>query len=129
MRMRKGILSVLILLALANTVHFVNGIPIFLSSVGDPPQTLPVRAQRVNVLIDNGYVMTNVSQEFYNPSDTPVHGNYLFAIPEDAFISNFSLTIKGIKYYGEILPRDQASEQYQEAVEAGRTAALLEYVG
>ena len=90
---------------------------------------LPIRTQQVNVLIDNGYVVTNVSQEFYNPHDVAVQGTYLFAIPEEAFISNFSLTIEGVKHYGTILPREQAKEQYQEAVEAGRTAGLLEYVG
>ncbi|NIO21704.1 MAG: hypothetical protein GTN76_13480, partial [Candidatus Aenigmarchaeota archaeon] len=78
-----------------------------------------MRTQRVNVLIDNGYVKTNVSQEFYNPKDVAVQGLYLFAIPEEAFISNFSLTLDGVKHYGMILPRDQAEEQYREAVEAG----------
>jgi len=115
---------------LMNSVVLVKGIPVItLSGTGDPLEILPVRTQRVNVLIDNGYVVTNVSQEFYNPHDYPVQGTYLFAIPEEAFISNFSLTLKGVKHYGTILPRKQAREQYQEAVEAGRTAALLEYVG
>jgi len=95
----------------------------------DPPEILPIRTQRVNVLIDNGYVITNVSQVFYNPNDVAVQGVYLFAIPEEAFISNFSLTLDGVKHYGMVLPQETAQEQYLEAVEAGRTAALLEYVG
>ncbi|MFQ5820737.1 MAG: VIT domain-containing protein [Candidatus Heimdallarchaeota archaeon] len=122
---KKGFLFVLALLALTNSTIFVKGVPVVMTDSG----ILPIRTQRVNVLIDNGYVVTNVSQEFYNPHDVAVQGTYLFAIPEEAFISNFSLTLDGVKYYGTILPRDQAEEQYQEAVEAGRTAALLEYVG
>ncbi len=127
---KKSLMFLLLALMLMNSIVFVKGIPVIkLSRTGDPPEILPVRTQRVNVLIDNGYVITNVSQEFYNPHDYPVQGTYLFAIPEEAFISNFSLTLSGIKHYGTILPREQAREEYQEAVEAGRTAALLEYVG
>ncbi|MFQ5819207.1 MAG: VIT domain-containing protein [Candidatus Heimdallarchaeota archaeon] len=122
---KKGLLFVLALLALTNSTIFVKGVPVVMTDTG----ILPIRTQRVNVLIDNGYVVTNVSQEFYNPHDVAVQGTYLFAIPEEAFISNFSLTIEGVKHYGTILPREQAREQYQVAVEAGRTAGLLEYVG
>lgn len=129
MRMKPQ-MFLLLALMLMNSVVLVKGIPVIkLSGTGDLPEILPVRTQRVNVLIENGYVKTNVSQEFLNPYDYPVQGTYLFAIPEDAFISNFSLALGGVKHYGTILPREQAREEYQEAVEAGRTAALLEYVG
>jgi len=127
---KKSLMVLLLALILMNSIIIVKGIPVIkLSGTGDPSEILPVRTQRINVLIDNGYVITNVSQEFYNPHDYPVQGTYLFAIPEEAFISNFSLTLGGVKHYGTILPREQAREEYQEAVEAGRTAALLEYVG
>jgi len=109
-----------------------QGIPIILTHTSDQEgasQILPIVSQKVDVTIDNGYVVTNVSQVFYNHYDMEIQGTYLFTIPEDAFISNFSLMRDGIKYYGKIFPKEPAQEQYQEAVEAGRTAALLEYVG
>lgn len=131
--MRKTCLIFLgILLILTNSTILTQGIPIILTHTDDPDgisQALPIVSQKIEVSINNGYVVTNISQVYINHHDMEIQGTYLFAIPEDAFISNFSLINNGIKYYGKIFPKERAQEQYQEAVEAGRTAALLEYVG
>ena len=85
----KHLIVIIGILILTNSAIFVQGIPIILSSTGqpeDPPQSLPVIDQRVDIEIDNGWVVTNVSQVFYNPHDLPIQGTYLFAIPESAFI-------------------------------------------
>ena len=81
----KGFLFEMLGLILMNSAIFVRGIPIILSYTEGAPEFLPVRTQRVDVEIDKGFVVTSVSQEFYNPTDIAVNGTYSFAIPESAF--------------------------------------------
>jgi Ca-activated chloride channel family protein len=54
-----------------------------------------VRYHHVEVRIEDGHAVTRVEQEFYNPYDYPVHGQYLFPIPPEAMLSRFQATVDG----------------------------------
>ncbi|MHA2295839.1 MAG: VIT domain-containing protein [Candidatus Hodarchaeales archaeon] len=82
----------------------------------------------VSVSINKNYATTEVYEEFVNPHDEPVSGTYYFGpIPDNSLISNFSLTIDDITYYAECKPLEQAKEEFEEAKEEGRDAAILEF--
>ncbi len=96
-----------------------------------PPPTaisqLVVRYHHVTVTIEDQVAVTHVDQVFYNPNDWAVEGTYMFPLPGDAAVSNFTLWIDGKPVEGEVLDAEQARRTYQEIVNSLRDPALLEY--
>jgi uncharacterized protein YegL len=84
-----------------------------------------VKAVEVSISINNSYAVTRVNEEIVNPSGFAVSATFSFQIPEEAFISNFSLRLDDRTYYGQVVPAQQAKEAYDKAVSEGRNAALL----
>ncbi|EMP39755.1 Inter-alpha-trypsin inhibitor heavy chain H3, partial [Chelonia mydas] len=50
-------------------------------------------------------------------------------LPKTAFITNFSMTIDGITYLGNIKEKEAAKKQYEKAVSRGHTAGLVKASG
>lgn len=84
-----------------------------------------VKAVDVSVSISNSYAVTRVSEEIVNPSGTAAAATFNFQIPEEAFISNFSLRLDNRTYFGKVVPAQEAKQAYDKAVSEGRNAALL----
>ena len=84
-----------------------------------------VKAVDVSISISNSYAVTRVSEEIVNPSGTAAAASFNFQIPEEAFISNFSLRLDNRTYFGQVVPAQEAKEAYDKAVSEGRNAALL----
>ena len=69
----------------------------------DEPCTVPpliadqveIRSQRVDVDVTDQVATTHVSQVFHNPNDWVAEGTYVFPVPPDAAISEFSMTVDG----------------------------------
>lgn len=59
------------------------------------PDYLVVRYHHVTVTINDNHAVTRVEQEFINPHDVPVSGQYLFPIPPDAIFSGFEAEVEG----------------------------------
>ncbi|MHC1755018.1 MAG: VIT domain-containing protein [Methanosarcina sp.] len=76
--------------------------------------------------VNNGYAITSVEEKISNSADTAVEDQFSFLIPEEAFISGFSLIIDGKEYRADVLPKEEASEKFESAASEGRTAGLLE---
>jgi Ca-activated chloride channel family protein len=94
--------------------------------VGDQ---LTVRSQRVNVTIDNQIATTEIDQVFFNQNDWTAEGTYIFPIPEDATIDQFTMIVDGQAVEAKVLTADEARAIYEEIVRTMRDPALLEYVG
>lgn len=93
-----------------------------------PIRQLAIEYHHVSVEIDHQLAVTHVDQVFRNDNDWPVEGIYLFPLPPEAAVSEFTLWIDGEPVEGEILDRDQARATYEEIVRSMRDPALLEYV-
>lgn len=76
--------------------------------------------------INNGYAITTVEEKITNKMNTTTVDEFSFLIPEDAFISGFSLIIDGKEYKADVLSTQEASEKFEEAAAHGRTSGLLE---
>ncbi|NXC43232.1 ITIH3 inhibitor, partial [Penelope pileata] len=50
-------------------------------------------------------------------------------LPKTAFITNFSMTIDGVTYPGNIKEKEAAKQQYEKAVSKGQTAGLVKSSG
>ncbi|HIH94085.1 TPA: hypothetical protein HA338_08590 [Methanosarcina acetivorans] len=65
--------------------------------------------------INNGYAITTVEEKLSNPADTAVEDRFSFLIPEEAFISGFSLIIDGKEYTAEVLEKEETSRRFDTA--------------
>ncbi len=89
---------------------------------------LPIKYHRVEVDIRDQVAEVRVDQAFENPGDTALEATYVFPLPEDAAISDFTMLVDGEQLEGRLLDRDEARRIYEEIVSAQRDPALLEYV-
>jgi Ca-activated chloride channel homolog len=94
-----------------------------------PVEQLVIRYHHVQVTIQDQVAVTHVDQVFFNPQDWQIEGTYVFPIPIDAAVTNFTLWIDGKPVEGQILDADQARQTYENIVSSLRDPALLEYVG
>lgn len=102
----------------------------------DPPRVggvrqvpLAVKYHKVDVKIDNQAAVTEVDQVFVNTNDFQVEGTYMFPLPNNANISDFSMWIDGKEQKAELLDADRARQIYEDYVRRAIDPALLEYVG
>ena len=90
---------------------------------------LTIKYHRVTVTIEDQVATTHVDQVFVNEGRHEVEGTYLFPLPEEAAISEFSMWVDGAKLEGQVLKRDEARRIYEDIVRRRQDPALLEYVG
>jgi Ca-activated chloride channel family protein len=90
---------------------------------------LTIKYHRVTVTIEDQVATTHVDQVFVNEGSHEVEGTYIFPLPEEASISEFSMWVDGEKLEGQVLERDEARQIYEDIVRRRRDPALLEYVG
>jgi Ca-activated chloride channel family protein len=90
---------------------------------------LTIKYHRVTVTIEDQVATTHVDQVFVNEGRHEVEGTYIFPLPEEATISEFSMWVDGEKLEGQVLERDEARRIYEDIVRSRRDPALLEYVG
>ncbi|MBI5052904.1 MAG: VWA domain-containing protein [Chloroflexi bacterium] len=90
---------------------------------------LEIKYHRVTVSIENQVAITKVDQVFYNPNTYEAQGTYIFPIPKDAAVNNFTMYVDGQKISAKILDANEAKRIYQDIVAKRRDPALLEYIG
>ncbi len=90
---------------------------------------LTVQNHRVNVTIANQVATTRVDQTFRNDSQWALEGTYVFPLPENAAISDFSMWINGQRVEGQLYTKEEARRIYDDIVRRRLDPALLEYVG
>lgn len=90
---------------------------------------LEVVFHKVDVSIDGQKATTKVDQEFFNPNDATLEGEYLFPIPANAHIDKFTMRVGDRDLEAELLDANKAREIYEDIVRRQRDPALLEYTG
>jgi uncharacterized protein YegL len=115
------------LFALAAVVAmiFVSVSPVMPGVVGQSPTGVEVLGIRARATIDSSYAVTDVQVRFGNPTDQNTSETFVLQIPEDAFISNFSLTLKGHTYYATVMKAQDAAAAYANATAHGDNAGLM----
>ncbi len=104
-------------------------IPCRIKDCPRPISQFEIRYHRVKVTIQDHLAITHVDQVFFNPSDAPIEGTYLFPIPAEAAVSQFTLWMDDKPVQGSVLDATQARQIYRDAVNRLRDPALLEYTG
>jgi len=88
--------------------------------------SLAIRDHRVHVIIEDGYVITEVEQVFANPGTQDFDALYSFPVPEHAAVAEFTYWIDGQPVTGEVVRKQRAREIYAQEKAAGRETALAE---
>jgi len=78
------------------------------------PKALTLDEMQIRVVIDNGNAKVNVQQIFANHTGAPIEGNYVFALPGRALISDFAVWDDVTRIPGVILERKRAEELYND---------------
>lgn len=93
------------------------------------PLYLEVKSQRVETSIDDQVARVTVTTVLHNPHASRVEGTFLYPLPPDAAVSDFSYWMGDREIKGELLDRDKARRIYEDIVRTLRDPALLEYDG
>jgi len=119
----------LILVVFLSPIALADGfiIPRPLRPHGPFPPNLSIKYHHVEVKIDNQVAQTAVDQVFINNFHRDIEGTYIFPIPDDASIYNFSMYMGNEEIKGKILDKDEARRIYEHIVRRKRDPALLEY--
>ena len=77
-------------------------------------KVLSLDEMSIEVVIDNGYAKVNIRQIFGNHTAKLLEGNYVFALPGAALVSDFAVWDDTTRIPGVILERKRAEETYRE---------------
>jgi len=93
------------------------------------PAPLKIKNHDIQVSIDKQIATTKVTQVFHNPNNYELEGKYIFPVPQNASISNFTILVNKKKLHAKILDKNKARQIYETIIRRRKDPALLEYVG
>ena len=86
----------------------------------------PLKHTDVKADIAGFIARVTVTQTFHNPYDEKIEAVYVFPLPHTAAIDDMTMTVGERRIVGLIKRRAEAQALYQEAIQQGKTASLLE---
>lgn len=133
-----ALLSVLIMLGISNGTAFTETsqpiIPMeqeitqgaLRVEVDEQIVECPLKHTDVKANISGFIARVTVTQTFHNPYDEKIEAVYVFPLPHTAAIDDMTMTVGERRIVGLIKRRAEAQALYQEAIQQGKTASLLE---
>ncbi|MHC4088765.1 MAG: VIT and vWA domain-containing protein [Planctomycetota bacterium] len=86
----------------------------------------PLKHTDVQVEIAGLTARVNVTQLFHNPFDTKIEAVYTFPLSQRAAVDDMTMTVGERVIRGQIKPREEARQIYEDAKAAGHVASLLD---
>ncbi|XP_045153352.1 inter-alpha-trypsin inhibitor heavy chain H3 [Echinops telfairi] len=90
---------------------------------------IEVYSTKISCKVTSRFAHNVVTTRAVNRADAAKEVSFDVALPKTAFITNFTLTIDGVTYPGNIKEKEVAKQQYEKAVSQGRTAGLVKASG
>ncbi len=87
---------------------------------------LPLEHTYVEITISGNLQRATVRQVYGNPYDEPIEAVYTFPLPQSGAVDRMNMWIGDRFIEGKIHERDLARQIYEQAIESGQTASLLE---
>jgi Ca-activated chloride channel family protein len=106
------LLFLIVLLSAAAWCFGDSGIIIPTGQEHPDPSILSLEEMRINVVIDNGDARVFIQQIYGSHTERVLEGNYMFALPSQAAISDFAVWDSVTRIPGVILERKRAEEIY-----------------
>jgi len=125
-RLLTGVVTMVLLAALsipAGALIIIKPVP------HQPPNPYALRLTENNVQVMITDRVAEVTAEFVyeNTSGIDLEGTFLFPLPDEAAVNNFSLFVNGEEITAELLDRDRARRIYEDIVRRQKDPALLEF--
>lgn len=95
-----------------------------LTPLGSARLPVQIRDHHLDVVINNGFARTEVTQTFFNPNEHDLEAVYVFPVPKGAALSEVTIWAGEEELHGEVLPKDRARQVYEEEKDAGHDAGL-----
>lgn len=93
---------------------------------GDDSSPLPLSHTAVTATITGSVAAVAVTQTFNNPFKDIIELSYLFPLPHEAAITDYEIQIASRTIHSEMKEIEAARKAYQDAVDAGHAASVLE---
>ena len=121
------VFRILLLLLLAAPAAFPDGGVLIPRDKAQPdPSVLSLEEMEIAVVIDNGDARVFVKQIFANHTPGIQEGNYVFALPSRATVSDFAVWDGPVRIPAVILERKRAGEIYNELKQQSIDPGLLQ---
>jgi len=92
----------------------------------DEPEPIPLTGVDIAVKIYDFAARVTVTQGYRNIEAKPIEAVYSFPLPESAAVCGFEVETNDRKLVGKVEENEQANKLYDEALETGQGAFLLE---
>uniref|UniRef100_A0A8D2DE54 Inter-alpha-trypsin inhibitor heavy chain H3 n=1 Tax=Sciurus vulgaris TaxID=55149 RepID=A0A8D2DE54_SCIVU len=90
---------------------------------------IEVYSTKISCKVTSRFAHNVVTTKAINNADKAKEVSFDVELPKTAFITNFTLTIDGVTYPGNIKEKEVAKKQYEKAVSQGKTAGLVKASG
>lgn len=97
-----------------------------LTATHSADQPIQIKDHHVQITINNGFAMTEVTQIFYNPNARDLEAIYSFPLPQSASLSEVTLYIGEEEINGEVIAKQEARAIYEEEKSKGNETGLAE---
>ena len=124
--MKKLLLSILVMIIGVSLVFGDAGVLIPRDQQQPNPAVLSLEEMEITIRIDNGDARVYVRQVFANHSGRIEEGNYIFALPSHATISDFATWDGPVRLPAVILERKRAEELYNQLKQQSIDPGLLQ---
>ncbi|XP_043860145.1 inter-alpha-trypsin inhibitor heavy chain H3-like isoform X2 [Dromiciops gliroides] len=90
---------------------------------------IEIYSTKINCKVTSRFAHNVVTTRAVNRADTAKEIFFDVELPKTAFITNFTMTIDGVTYPGNVKEKEVAKKQYEKAVSQGKTAGLVKASG
>ncbi len=101
---------------------------LILRGSGEVATTVPAVRLGTDIVadVDGQTARVTVTQAFRNTSDEWMEATYLYPLPDDGAVDTLKMVVGDRVFEGEIKPREEAQQIYEEAKANGQKAGLVE---
>lgn len=90
---------------------------------------IEVYSTKISCKVTSRFAHNVVTTRAVNRANAAKEVSFDVELPKTAFITNFTLTIDGVPYSGNVKEKEVAKKQYEKAVSQGKTAGLVKASG
>ncbi|XP_066528825.1 inter-alpha-trypsin inhibitor heavy chain H3-like isoform X2 [Hoplias malabaricus] len=92
-------------------------------------QSIDIYSFHINSTVTSRYAVTVITSRVANRLNESKEVHFQVQIPKHAFISRFRMTMEGKTYDGVVKEKEEAQQQYSQAVSRGESAGIISSVG
>ncbi|MCI4389938.1 hypothetical protein PGIGA_G00116840 [Pangasianodon gigas] len=104
-------------------------LPCITSAPTKQQRDVDIYSFHINSTVTSRYAITVITSRVANKISESKEVHFEVKIPKHAFISKFKMTIEGKTYDGVVKQKEEAQQQYSQAVSRGESAGLVSSVG